>query len=82
MQILPLKNFDISKNGNEYKNTFSFFRIINEYKLINTDRLHVAIAATLLNKQTNLYPGNYQKIEGVYYSSIEPFFKNTLLKKW
>lgn len=81
-QSLPDNNFDISSKGNELRNIFNFFRTISKYKVINTDRLHVAIASSLLNKKTNLYPGNYPKIESVYYSSIEPFFKSTTLKEW
>ncbi len=81
-QRLQNNNFDISSKGNELSNIFYFFRTISKYNQINTDRLHVAIASSLLNKKTNLYPGNYPKSESVYYSSIEPFFKSTTLIKW
>ena len=82
LQKIPVNNIDISTKGNHLSNTYNFFRTISKYKLINTDRLHVAIASSLLNIKTNLYAGNYPKIESIFYSSIEPFFKSTILKKW
>lgn len=82
LQVIPKNNIDISLKGNEMSSTYMFFKNLDQFNLINTDRMHVAIAASLLNKKTNLYPGNYRKIDSVYYSSIDKYFKSTTLKKW
>ena len=82
LQVIPQNNIDVSLSGSENSETDLFFKNLNQCNLINTDRLHIAIASSLLNKKTNLYPGNYKKIESVYYSSIDQYFKLTTLKEW
>ena len=50
-------------------------RFINRYVKIETNRLHVAIAAALLGKDVFLYKNNYYKNEAVYeYSLGKQFF--------
>lgn len=82
-------NVDLSKKYNyDYKMsninkvnkaTFDIFNEIDKYQEINTDRLHIAIAGSLLGKKTNLYQNNYYKNKAVYEYSIKNRFKNTIL---
>ncbi len=52
---------------------------LEEYKVVNTDRLHVAILASLLGKEVNFYPNSYYKNEAVYnYSLFNRYPKNML----
>jgi exopolysaccharide biosynthesis predicted pyruvyltransferase EpsI len=55
----------------------NFIKEIAKYKIINTNRLHVAIIASLLNKKVNFYSNNYYKNESVYRHSINKKFKLT-----
>ena len=77
-----MKNWDITDdiNAQVEKNlsiaTDNMFSYISKFKQINTDRLHVGIAATLLGKKVNLYPGSYFKIEALYNFSIKDKFDN------
>jgi exopolysaccharide biosynthesis predicted pyruvyltransferase EpsI len=59
--------------------TISFFEYISNYEIINTDRLHVAIAATLLNKKVNVYRNSYYKVQAIFDFSIKNNFTNTKL---
>lgn len=43
-----------------------FVRLIETSKRVYTDRLHVAIPAAILGKETILYPNSYYKNRGVY----------------
>lgn len=43
-----------------------FINYIADFEIINTDRLHVAIIATLLNKNVNFYANSYYKNKAVY----------------
>jgi exopolysaccharide biosynthesis predicted pyruvyltransferase EpsI len=56
--------------------TQKFLTYINQFEVINTNRLHVAIAATLLGKQVNLYGNNYFKIKAIYEYSLLNRFSN------
>jgi len=47
----PSNNIDISRDGYAKKPLDAFLRAIKPYAEINTDRLHVAIAATLLGSK-------------------------------
>ncbi len=86
---IPSDNNDISltllKEGNTSiisvinESTMSFFEYISNYEIINTDRLHIAIAATLLNKKVNLYRNNYYKVQAIFDFSIKNNFPNTKL---
>ena len=70
-------NKDISISGNE-DNWETLLDEISLYNIIHTNRVHVAIAATLMGKKTFIYPMSYHKSKGIYlYSLIE--FQNV---KW
>ena len=59
--------------------SMSFFNYISKFEVINTDRLHVAIAASLLNKQVKLHVNNYYKVKSVFDFTIKNSFPNTKL---
>lgn len=61
-------NNDIKIYENVVKN---FFFQISSYEIINTDRLHIAIAGFLLNKKVNLYSNSYYKNKAVYEYSLK-----------
>lgn len=70
---LPESNIDISMRGNEFSDLYGFFNAIAQFDTIHTDRLHVSIACSLMNKKCFLYEGVYFKNESVYRASIEPY---------
>lgn len=73
---------DVSLLGNSYSNVEPFFEIINRFNCIYTDRLHVAIAASLLHKKTFLLPGNYGKAYDVWQSSISANYPESGYLTW
>jgi exopolysaccharide biosynthesis predicted pyruvyltransferase EpsI len=81
-QTLPRWNIDISRilkckhptPEQAACTTQMLLRFLNTYQEIETDRLHVAIAAALLGKRVKLYANSYYKCEAVYqYSLAERF---------
>lgn len=86
-KILPDDNIDLSNelyiinNQKSYKKnveniSHSIFDYLSNYDTINTNRLHMAIAGSLLNKNVNMYPNNYFKNTSVYTYSLKNF-RNT-----
>jgi len=73
---------DISMLGNSYHGVRPFFQILSRFDVIHTDRLHVAIAGSMLGKRAVLMPGNYAKARDVWSSSLEPNFANAKFKEW
>ena len=73
---IPAENVDLSRKGNHLSDALPFFAEINKFSAIYTDRLHVAIAGCLLNKEVHIYPGGYFKNRAVYLSSIKGRFDN------
>ena len=65
------KNFSIA--------TDNLFSYISKFKTVNTNHLHVGIAAALIGKTVNLYRGSYHKISGVYDFSIVNKYKKLFL---
>ncbi|ELN2738054.1 polysaccharide pyruvyl transferase family protein [Pluralibacter gergoviae] len=72
-------NHDISLtwNGDYWDNEFlarnstrCMVTFLEEFKSVNTDRLHVAILASLLGKEVNFYPNSYYKNKAVYDYSL------------
>ena len=76
-----MKNWGIPDNLNaQVEKNFSIatdnlFSYISKFKTVNTNHLHVGIAAALIGKTVNLYRGSYHKISGVYDFSIVNKFK-------
>lgn len=73
VKFRPENTIDISKNGYATKDLDKFIDVINRHSVVNTDRLHVAITATLLEKQVNLYPNSYFKNKAVYDYSLKKY---------
>jgi exopolysaccharide biosynthesis predicted pyruvyltransferase EpsI len=73
---IPPENVDISAQGKHLTPIGPFFDAIDRYQVVYTDRLHVAIAGCLLNKEVHLYPGGYFKNKAVYRSSMQGIFDN------
>ena len=56
--------------------TWRLLRYIDKFHIVNTDRLHICIAALLLDKKVNFYPNSYFKCKAVYEFSLKSQFKN------
>lgn len=78
---LPKNNIDISHKGNHLTPVENFFKELDMYEEIYTDRLHVAIASCLLGKKVYLFSANYFKIEAIYNSSLKNNFENLIFNK-
>lgn len=66
---LPAGNLDISLWGGSADGEL-LLRTVAEYRVIHTDRAHVAISAAMLDKETHVYPSNYHKVRGIYEQSL------------
>lgn len=73
---------DISLLGNAFSSVEPLFQIINRYERIVSDRLHVAIAGCLLDKEVTLLPGNYGKSKQVFDASIAAHFPRASFREW
>jgi len=71
---IPENNLDLSLKGNYKKSSRDFFHHLDQYAVIHTDRLHVAIGGALLEKKVRLYPGAYFKNEAVWKSSMQEYY--------
>ena len=70
---LPESNNDLSCKGYATKSLDEFIDILQMYEQINTDRLHIAIGATLLGKQVRLFSNSYYKNKAVFDYSLKRF---------
>ncbi len=73
LRILPESNNDISYNGYATKPLNELINILQKYEQVNTDRLHIAIGATLLGKCVRLFPNSYYKNKAVFDYSLKRF---------
>lgn len=79
MEKTSNKNIDVSKlfttgvfnRYTSFASSYFFLKFIDRYSVINTDRLHGAIASILTDKKINFYPNDYHKNIGVYEYSID-----------
>lgn len=78
LYTLPISNKDVSQNGYATKPLDEFIAILQKYAEVNTDRLHVAICATLLGKQVKLFPNSYYKNKAIFDYSLRKFPNITL----
>lgn len=69
-------NISLARNS-----TRSLISFLQEYKILNTDRLHIAILGSLLNMQVNFRPNSYYKNEAVFNHSMLNTFSNTVFLK-
>jgi len=73
LHTLPESNNDLSYNGYTTKPLNELIDVLQKYEQINTDRLHIAIGATLLGKQVRLFPNSYYKNRAVFDYSLKEF---------
>jgi exopolysaccharide biosynthesis predicted pyruvyltransferase EpsI len=71
-----LKHKKVINRANAFWVCNQFLRFIDSFPKVKTNRLHVAIAAALLNKRVYLYKNSYYKNEAVYKYSMENRFPN------
>lgn len=79
---LPADNLDLSLQAKHLQPALPFFQILAPYRKIYTDRMHIAIAGSMLGREVALYPGSYFKSTDVFRSSIEPNYPATALEVW
>lgn len=82
LQTLPRLNIDISYNGYATKPLNELIEVLQKYEQINTDRLHIAIAATLLGKHVRLFPNSYYKNRAVFDYSLRRFSNVSFVEKF
>ena len=73
---IPACNNDLNAKGCHTTCPGAFVAAVDEFSIVHTDRLHVAIAACLLGKELHLYPGSYFKNRAVFNSSMKGRFPN------
>jgi exopolysaccharide biosynthesis predicted pyruvyltransferase EpsI len=73
LDSVPNANNDLSYNGYATKPLDELINSLKRYEEINTDRLHIAICASLLGKKVNLFPNSYYKNEAVFEYSLKKF---------
>ena len=73
LDSIPESNYDLSYNGYATKPLDELINSLKQYEEINTDRLHIAICATLLGKRVNLFPNSYYKNKAVFDYSLRNF---------
>lgn len=69
--ISSLAKFGTESKELNYSSSYWMLKILSWYKVVETDRLHVFVACSLLEKQVVLHSNTYHKIEGVYNYSIK-----------
>ncbi len=88
---IPKNNIDLSNKLNKKENTtnintikqvsLSIFNYLSKYETINTNRLHMAIAGSLLDKKVYFYSNSYYKNKAVYDYSIKNIYNKTIFIK-
>ena len=78
----PDRNWDISLLGNATTSHQGFIDLVARFDRIYTDRLHVAIAGSMLGSEVRLFEGNYDKNSGVFEASLKDFYPKTLQAHW
>lgn len=48
----------------------TLLRLIAQYDIVYTDRAHISIAASLMGKETHVYPSNYFKVAAIFRYSL------------
>jgi exopolysaccharide biosynthesis predicted pyruvyltransferase EpsI len=78
----PESNKDVSYNGYATKPLNELIKVLQKYAQVNTDRLHIAINATLLGKQVKLFPNSYYKNKAVFDYSLKRFPNISFVEKF
>ena len=87
--IIPNDNIDLSRHFSKKMQTenitvckdvcFNIFNYLSNFSIINTNRLHIAIAGSLLDKKVNFFQNSYYKNKAMYDYSIKFYFPKTNL---
>lgn len=72
---LPSDNLDISTAGTHLDDPHEAIRALAPYRVVRTDRLHVAILGALMGKRVHLHGGAYFKNRAVFESSLAGTFE-------
>jgi exopolysaccharide biosynthesis predicted pyruvyltransferase EpsI len=83
-RLLPRDNVDLAtmfgygtdSESISFYVTYRTLKIINRYRIVRTDRLHICIAAALLGKTVEFFSNNYYKCEAIYQYSMKENFPN------
>lgn len=78
---LPPENVDISVAGNHDAPVPPFLRFVGSFEEVDTDRMHVAIAASIQGCRLLLRDNGYHKIEAAY-ATFPDLFPNTIRAPW
>jgi exopolysaccharide biosynthesis predicted pyruvyltransferase EpsI len=78
----PESNNDLSYNGYATKPLDELIGVLQECAQVNTDRLHIAIGATLLGKKVKLFPNSYFKNKAVFDYSLKRFPNISFVEKF
>lgn len=70
---IPANNYDVSLSS---KSLIDMINYLNKFQTIYTNRLHVAILGSLLNKEVLLYPSRYFKNKRIYQATLSKYFTN------
>jgi len=70
---LPELNIDLAYSGYSTKPLNELINTLKKYEQVNTDRLHIAIIATLLRRHVRLFPNSYYKNKAVFDYSLKRF---------
>lgn len=81
---IPDDNIDVSRKFEKgthsiellYDITREFLTFLNNYEVINTNRLHVAIGGALLGKTVYFYNNSYFKCKAIYDFSMKDKYRN------
>jgi len=85
---LPKYNYDVSSEFgalifNEKLSRsigYHLLNFINQFRVINTNRLHIAISGAVLGKEVNFYQNSYWKNKAVYDFSMKTQYPNVIWK--
>jgi exopolysaccharide biosynthesis predicted pyruvyltransferase EpsI len=71
-------NFDSSMSNEALvnKTALTIASFLNQFDIINTNRLHICIAGAILGKRVNFYSNSYWKNESIYQFSLRNKFSN------
>jgi exopolysaccharide biosynthesis predicted pyruvyltransferase EpsI len=70
VDLRPSENRIVAEDISLLDDFGDFVNLVEGSRKVFTDRLHVAILATILGKDTTLYPNSYYKTKGVYEYSL------------
>ncbi len=73
-------DYDMTDEAKVMETSKRIFRFLNQFETIHSNRLHVGIASSLLDKETHFYDNSYNKNKSVYEFSMKGRFRNLIWK--